>query len=329
MKRIIKQDLSITLAVLAIAIFAFFFWMYPYHLFHKEQMMLFLYSGEFLRGYFQEEAWLACLTGDFLTQFFYYIGGGPFILSVVLTLFALLTYRTFRQFVSKRYALPLMILLVLWEAGRSCGLAYPLSATLSLIGAEGVFLLYSRSQTEGQRLLTCIPAMLLCYWCFGYGAWLCLALMLAAGIIAHHQKLSALLAVGILLLPATQYPATTWWSKPDLDREYVLSLDVEHYFGNIQDEETSRDRPPNPLGDLLPEPVQCHASVRDQLTRISLPEPPSVESTGYEWVDPSREPICFFSLYPIRQRVMVHVRRYDYGRALRHAKYDLLSSQFG
>ena len=105
MKRIIKQDLSITLAVLAIAIFAFFFWMYPYHLFHKEQMMLFLYSGEFLRGYFQEEAWLACLTGDFLTQFFYYIGGGPFILSVVLTLFALLTYRTFRQFVSKRYAL--------------------------------------------------------------------------------------------------------------------------------------------------------------------------------------------------------------------------------
>lgn len=234
MKRIIKQDLSITLAVLAIAIFAFFFWMYPYHLFHKEQMMLFLYSGEFLRGYFQEEAWLACLTGDFLTQFFYYIGGGPFILSVVLTLFALLTYRTFRQFVSKRYALPLMILLVLWEAGRSCGLAYPLSATLSLIGAEGVFLLYSRSQTEGQRLLTCIPAMLLCYWCFGYGAWLCLALMLAAGIIAHHQKLSALLAAGILLLPATQYPATTWWSKPDLDREYVLSLDVEHYFGNIQ-----------------------------------------------------------------------------------------------
>ena len=38
-----------------------------------------------------------------------------------------------------------------------------------------------------------------------------------------------------------------------------------------KDEETSRDRPPNPLGDLLPEPVQCHASVRDQLTRISLP----------------------------------------------------------
>ena len=59
MKRIIKQDLSITLAVLAIAIFAFFFWMYPYHLFHKEQMMLFLYSGEFLRGYFRRKrGWL-------------------------------------------------------------------------------------------------------------------------------------------------------------------------------------------------------------------------------------------------------------------------------
>ena len=167
MKRIIKQDLSITLAVLAIAIFAFFFWMYPYHLFHKEQMMLFLYSGEFLRGYFQEEAWLACLTGDFLTQFFYYIGGGPFILSVVLTLFALLTYRTFRQFVSKRYALPLMILLVLWEAGRSCGLAYPLSATLSLIGAEGVFLLYSRSTNSKEAWRECLPAFPPCFFAIG------------------------------------------------------------------------------------------------------------------------------------------------------------------
>ena len=78
---------------------------------------------------------------------------------------------------------------------------------------------------------------------------------------------------------------------------------LENQKGKLEytkDEETSRDRPPNPLGDLLPEPVQCHASVRDQLTRISLPEPPSVESTGYEWVDPPREPIRFFSLYPIR-----------------------------
>ncbi len=235
MKRIIKQDLSITLAVLAIAIFAFFFWMYPYHLFHKEQMMLFLYSGEFLRGYFHGEAWLACLAGDFLTQFFYYIGGGPFILSAVLTLFGLLTYRTFRQFASKRYAFPIMIILVLWEIGRSCGLTYPISATLSLIGAEGIFLLYNRSQTEWQRLIAGIPAMLLCYWCFGYGAWFCLALMLTAGIIAHHQRLSVLLASGILLLPTTLYPATTWWSKPDLDREYVLGLDAEHYFGNGQE----------------------------------------------------------------------------------------------
>lgn len=234
MKRVVKQDLSITLAVLAIAIFVFFFRMYPYHLFHKEQMMLFLYNGEFLREYLHGEAWLACLAGDFLTQFFYYIGGGPLILSVVLTLFALLTYQTLRQFVSKRYALSLMMVIAVWETGRSCGLAYPLSATLSLTGAEGIFLLYNRSQMERQRLLTCIPAMLLCYWCFGYGAWLCLALMLIAGFIAHHQKLCVLLAAGILFLPATQYPATTWWSKPDLDREYVLGLDVEHYFGNIQ-----------------------------------------------------------------------------------------------
>ena len=51
------------------------------------------------------------------------------------------------------------------------------------------------------------------------------------------SKAKCLLAAGILLLPATNIPLPTWWSKPDLDREYVLSLDVEHYSEIYKDEE--------------------------------------------------------------------------------------------
>lgn len=232
MMSIAKRYIPITIAVLAIAIFAFFLLAYPYHLFHKEQVMLFLYNSEFITGYLEREGWLACLAGDFLTQFFYYIGGGPAILSLTLASFAALTYLSLRQLVGEKIAFVAMLPIVAWETGRSCGLAYPLSATLALIGAEGIFLLYNRAKTEYARILVGALALFLCYLCFGYGAWLCLTLMLAVAMREHHQKLVVMLCAGMLILPVTQYPATTWWSKPDLDREYVLSLDIEHYFGN-------------------------------------------------------------------------------------------------
>ena len=61
----------------ALALFLFFFRILPYHLFHREQTQLFLLATEPLAGYLRHPAALARLSGDFLTQFFYYEGGGP------------------------------------------------------------------------------------------------------------------------------------------------------------------------------------------------------------------------------------------------------------
>lgn len=52
----------------------FFFRILPYHLFHREQTQLFLLATEPLAGYLRHPAALARLSGDFLTQFFYYEG---------------------------------------------------------------------------------------------------------------------------------------------------------------------------------------------------------------------------------------------------------------
>lgn len=68
----------------ALALFLFFFRILPYHLFHREQTQLFLLATEPLAGYLRHPAALARLSGDFLTQFFYYEGGGPTIMAVVL-----------------------------------------------------------------------------------------------------------------------------------------------------------------------------------------------------------------------------------------------------
>ena len=66
----------------ALALFLFFFRILPYHLFHREQTQLFLLATEPLAGYLRHPAALARLSGDFLTQFFYYEGGGPTIMAV-------------------------------------------------------------------------------------------------------------------------------------------------------------------------------------------------------------------------------------------------------
>jgi len=76
--------------------FVFFQCFYTYHLYYREQTQLFLYTSEYLSTYFQHPAWLACITGDFLTQFFYYIGGGAAILALLLTLIYWLSWKALR-----------------------------------------------------------------------------------------------------------------------------------------------------------------------------------------------------------------------------------------
>ncbi len=64
--------------------FLFFQLAYPYHLFLKEQIQLFLFTPCYFLSYFAKPAWLAGYVGDFLTQFFYLKGGGALVLSMVL-----------------------------------------------------------------------------------------------------------------------------------------------------------------------------------------------------------------------------------------------------
>ena len=74
------------LAILAwgIACWGFFQFFYPYHFFYQEQNQLFLLTSEYLLSYREKPAWLACMAGDFLTQFYYYLYAGAAILTLSL-----------------------------------------------------------------------------------------------------------------------------------------------------------------------------------------------------------------------------------------------------
>ena len=71
----------------AVACFAFFQFCYPYHLYYQEQNQLFLASWDYLTTYLEKPGWLACMAGDFLTQFYLY----PYMGAIILTLCILLT----------------------------------------------------------------------------------------------------------------------------------------------------------------------------------------------------------------------------------------------
>ena len=156
--------------------FVFFQCFYTYHLYYREQTQLFLYTSEYLSTYFQHPAWLACITGDFLTQFFYYIGGGAAILALLLTLIYWLSWKALRNYLSNWLSLALGVGFAFWELLRNCEQNYLTSSTIALIGGIGMFLLYALAaksilKNRWLNLLVVIICLFAGYWLFGYGAW--------------------------------------------------------------------------------------------------------------------------------------------------------------
>ena len=75
---------------------AFFQFCYPYHFFYKEQNQIFLWTADYLQSY-NGPGWLARLTGDFFTQFYYYIFAGAAILTAILLLLGDIIRRIFQN----------------------------------------------------------------------------------------------------------------------------------------------------------------------------------------------------------------------------------------
>ncbi|WP_455593222.1 DUF6057 family protein [Bacteroides sp.] len=245
MKSTLKYGLP-SMAVVGIACFLFFWQAYPYHLHHKEQTLLFMYSADVLKTYLEKPAVLSCLAGDFLTQFFHYRSGGAAVFSLLMLLLGGLGYETFRHWTGRWVAAGLGVLLVGWEVLRFCGVTYPLSSTVSLIGSFVLFILLRQAKGKWTYPIVGILLVVLGYWLFGYGLFIFLffALLRAATERKYILWTCAMVAVGMLLPVVTankylmtteqtfRYPATEWWNTPDFTVERLLGLDIESHRGN-------------------------------------------------------------------------------------------------
>ena len=194
-----KYVFYILVLLWGIACFTFFQGWYHYHFFYQEQNQLFPFSWDYLSTYFDKPAWLACMVGDFLTQFYYYLYAGPAILTLVILMTGMFCYRaillTDIKNPSVAYLTAIGIMTV--EAIFSFHYDYRLSSILAFAGGAATFCISTKVLTFCRKKINLIenlhewhtmiaglgiPHWLsilfiaistpLCFWLFGYGVWI-------------------------------------------------------------------------------------------------------------------------------------------------------------
>jgi hypothetical protein len=256
--------------IFAAGCFSLFYLVFPYHLFFKEQVQLFLLTAGYFISYLENPAWLAAYIGDFLTQFYYLRGGGATVLSIVLLIEWVLivnVQRAFGLLTGRRVLQTILLSLVpvLIACYLHTGLSWSLSMSVGVILVLAAFLLYTRIDAKGGALafgLIVLPAL---YILAGVAFFLFPALIICYEISRKRiQLLYWLLLVAVAgffpfmmkrayLLTSKQayiYPLKTFsMSRFNLNSEKALALASESYFENRKKfyELTARYRLPNTL----------------------------------------------------------------------------------
>lgn len=178
------------------ACLAFYVGCYQGLFFHQAQEQLFLLTPSYVATYFSAPAWLSCLAGDFLTQFYYYRYAGPLILVAALALVALAARAALSRLGAGRLH-ALTALIVLAESVLTLHYATRLSSVLSLAGGLALF---AAMPWRGRPSLSAAVQMLaipLCFWLFGFGAMVLAALVLADVLMERRQMTLRLIALAL------------------------------------------------------------------------------------------------------------------------------------
>lgn len=162
----LKHNLLAFFAIAGVC-FLFFQFMYPYHLFFKEQIQLFLYTPTFLHSYFSKPAALACLCGDFLIQFFYWRGGGPLILATLFSAEWWLVKTILQKNLRLKNAALWALLPVTSDFTAHLALLYTPRNTLSLLLVLILFMSFSRINNKAFATTLFIILAAVGHWLFG------------------------------------------------------------------------------------------------------------------------------------------------------------------
>ena len=258
----------------AAACLFFFLFYYKYHFFYQEQNQLFLLDEGYLTSYLSKPAWVACLVGDFLTQFYYYLYAGPLVLTLALLAVGDSARRALQRCgIGIHWAFLSAILLMTLEAVFCLRTSYRLSSVIALWGGLVSYLIVSRlcKHNTYSCALTIIVASVLTYWMWGYGLWILQTLLVIEAVTHLKSKewsrrrylmfIPALLFILIYIISprlycltpsdALFYPGMGKWGMPDFILEKDLAADNEYYFGNWHKVEEMVEKDDNPTDEML------------------------------------------------------------------------------
>lgn len=248
--------------VAGVACFIFYSRWYQYHFDYQEQNQLFLEDWLYISGYLRQPAWLACVAGDWLTQFYYYRLAGPAILAIALCLLGLLTRKALHQAGLRLCRTTIAVIVMAIFFGMSMRYSFRLSMLLSTMGGMTAFsILTSLSVNKSKiRSVLYIVGTILTWWCFGNGIVAYTLLIILQTIIRRRQAAVRLIGIALMLslIPLTKrlytldisalytYPGWEKLSMPEWALEKDFGAEAEYGFGNWNKVEKMVERESNP-----------------------------------------------------------------------------------
>lgn len=182
---------------------------YPSHLLWQEQNQIFLNSSDWISTYFNRPAFIGCLAGDWLTQFYGNVSLGAFILASAVTLCVVLLALAMRRLHFRISALILTVAFAALMAACSLAESTRLAFFMCVAGGLGLGLLElvaarRRKDAFGSATLLVVVA----YLSFGFGAILTLCLTV----------------MGAVKRGVDSGFARWWWLRPLVSLAFCLAL---------------------------------------------------------------------------------------------------------
>ncbi|MGN0281101.1 MAG: DUF6057 family protein [Prevotella sp.] len=277
-KRIQKAIAPLAILLATMAVWTFFQNSYANTFYYKEQNQLFLLTSDYLTTYFQRPAWAACLLGDFLTQFFYYLYAGAAIFSILILILGFSAYKAIWNIFHCRWtALAVALVLMGVETSFNFNPDFRMSSLLCVLGGLISFILYSLMLRRSImiRLATFLVLSLLCVWMFNFGYLVFFLLFaIAETSLAIRQSENSITAsrAGKIFVPVSMvflliyyavrskypidpdtchtYPGIGNLNLPRYDLENYLEIDNLYYFSRYDELISKVETMQNPLPEV-------------------------------------------------------------------------------
>ena len=222
---------SVLSATAVLAAFAFFNFIYPYHIHYQEQMQMFRFGLDYFRESVAVPGGLGDWLGGFLVQFFYYAPLGALILALLLGLIQMLTWKNMEEGSFAAYPLSFLpsVAMFLFLCDENALVTSPIAILASLTLTFG---LMKVTRTVLCSIIT-IFLMPVMYFLFGSVSILVPAVVAVRSLLRKEDRKTLLAFASIALVMAVVIPLTARECSPyPLDR-LVFGIHYHRYHNAI------------------------------------------------------------------------------------------------